>query len=126
MSIKVKHINDQPDKGDGIRILVEAFLPGGLDGYKTLSDLWPRELAPSERLVRMLKSTHKWEDFKKAYFKELDERDIWISTILQIARGGNITLLHCSDDPDKNNAAVIREYMLAKLEQEKELLQKAA
>ena len=47
MNVKIKRVYEQPDKGDGERILVDRLWPRGLTKEKAGVDLWLKEIAPS-------------------------------------------------------------------------------
>ncbi len=117
MSINVKNVNESKGMHDGIRILVDEHMPEGNDEYSLNVDLWPKELAPSESLCSTYKGhPEKWDDFVKAYYKELDsERDVWINAIVRMARKSAITLLYTCGSPAHNIAVVIRDYIFRAL-----------
>jgi uncharacterized protein YeaO (DUF488 family) len=47
MKIRIKRVYEEPDKGDGKRILVDRLWPRGLTKAKATVDLWLKDLAPS-------------------------------------------------------------------------------
>jgi uncharacterized protein YeaO (DUF488 family) len=125
MKILLKSVHDKIEALDGHRILVDEHLPSGLDEYKARIDMWPKEIAPSVRLKKILdEKTAKRGDFEKEYFKELDkEKELWVQMILDKAKVGTVTLLYTGDNPKGSNAALIRDYLV---KNEDRLLKKAA
>ena len=49
---KVKRVYDEPEPGEGYRVLVDRLWPRGLSRDRAHVDLWARELAPSAELRR--------------------------------------------------------------------------
>ena len=122
MSISIKNVNENKGLHDGIRILVDEHIPEGKDEYSLDVDLWPRELAPSERLCNIyMGQPEGWDEFVRAYWRELDaERDVWINALVAMARKGGITLLYTCGTPEHNIAVVIRDYIFRALSEHPE------
>ena len=79
-------------------------------------DGWLKEAAPSDALRRWFHiEPHRWTEFKKRYYEELDGKPEEYRTILEAARDGDITLLFGSKDVKHNNAIVLKEYIEQKL-----------
>ena len=74
--IRIERIYDNPKgNNDGFRILVDRVWPRGLSKDKVKVDLWQKDIAPSNSLRKWF--THdekKWNEFKRRYFKELDQK----------------------------------------------------
>ena len=68
MDIKIKRVYEQPDKNDGMRILVDRLWPRGLTKEKAGVDLWLKDIAPSTELRKWFNhDPDKWDEFKKRY-----------------------------------------------------------
>ncbi len=112
--IGIKRVYDKPTEKDGIRILVDRLWPRGLSKEKARVDLWLKEIAPSDSLRKWFDHTpSKWEEFKERYFRELDEKEDLISTLMD-NQGQVITLLYGAREEQFNNAVVLTEYLEAK------------
>ena len=55
-------------------MLVDRLWPRGVTKAKAQIDLWLKDMAPSDKLRRMVHSDpSKWDEFVKAYARELKE-----------------------------------------------------
>jgi uncharacterized protein YeaO (DUF488 family) len=114
--IRVERIYDNPKgNNDGFRILVDRLWPRGLSKDKVKVDLWQKDIAPSNSLRKWF--THdekKWNEFKRRYFKELDENNDLVNMILSKVKEGSastITLLYSTKEDRFNNAVALKEYL---------------
>ena len=48
--VALKRVYDEPEPGDGTRVLVERLWPRGLSKERAHVDLWLKEIAPSREL----------------------------------------------------------------------------
>lgn len=96
--------------------MVDRLWPRGLKKNDFHYNAWLKEVAPSDSLRGWYKhDPDKWEEFKRRYFAELDEKpDIW-KPILDAARKGNITLLYSAKNETHNNAVALKIYLESKL-----------
>ena len=110
----IKRLYKPPDKADGLRVLVDRLWPRGLSRERAQIDLWLKEIAPSDALRRRFHGNSAgWEDFKTAYYAELDQppaqsavRDL----IDRLAREP-VTLLFAARDETRNNAVALKEWL---------------
>lgn len=110
--IKVKRVYDQPQKSDGLRILVDRLWPRGLTKEKAGIDLWLKEIAPSDALRKWSHHDPKrWPEFKKRYFAELSKIPELVENILSQSKGKTVTLLFGTKDTQHNNAVALSEYL---------------
>ena len=92
--IKIKRIYDPVSKDDGKRILVDRLWPRGLKKEKAVIDEWLKDIAPSDELRKWFShDPSKWEEFKKRYRKELEDRQETIRDLRTEARRKTVTLL---------------------------------
>jgi len=114
--IRVKRAYESPGSEDGSRFLVDRLWPRGVREEQLRLDGWYRNVAPSGQL-RMWFSHDpgKWEEFKRRYFAELDMNPQAWRPLLEIACGGNLTLLYSAKDQEHNNAVALKDYLEAKL-----------
>lgn len=114
--IRIERIYDNPKgNNDGFRILVDRLWPRGLSKDKVKVDLWQKDIAPSNSLRKWF--THdekKWNEFKRRYFKELDENNELVNMILSKVKEGSsstIKLLYGTKEDRFNNAVALKEYL---------------
>jgi len=116
--IVIKRVYDAREPSDGFRVLVDHLWPRGLTKEKVGADLWFKVIAPSKE-TRLLcehdpakRDPAKWAEFVVRYRAELDSKPEEIAVLLERARAGRVTLLFASRDPEFNQAAVLRDYLL--------------
>lgn len=108
--ISVKRIYEKYDKTDGKRILVDRLWPRGIKKEDAKIDLWLKEIAPSNELRKWYyHDPAKWDEFRKKYFIELNEKKELCEQLLN--GGGKITLLFSSKELRINNAVALKEYL---------------
>lgn len=115
--IQIKRAYEQPSDQDGFRILVDRLWPRGLKKSEAKLDLWMKEVAPEDRLRKWFShDPEKWEEFRKYYLKELEQKEEYVQKLLEKARESNLTLLYAAKDEIYNNATVLKEYLESRLE----------
>ena len=108
--IKLKRAYEQPDPGDGRRILVDRLWPRGVKKADAAIDFWLRDIAPSAELRRWFgHRPERWPEFRRRYLAELQERPELIEEIRKAARGGPVTLVYGARDEAHNDAVVLKE-----------------
>jgi uncharacterized protein YeaO (DUF488 family) len=113
--IKLKRVYEKPDRGDGVRILVDRLWPRGISKEKGKIDLWLKKIAPSDGLRKWFQ--HKEErsaEFKKRYYEELRSKKELTDKIAALSRKGTVTLVYAAKDDTINNATALREFMIKK------------
>ncbi|MGA7799908.1 MAG: DUF488 domain-containing protein [Gammaproteobacteria bacterium] len=114
MDIDVKRVYDAPSRGDGERILVDRVWPRGMRKADARLDQWLKEIAPSSALRKWFgHDESKWEEFKRRYFQELDEKSDVVAGLLQRAGKARLTLLFGARDREHNNAVALAHYLKA-------------
>jgi uncharacterized protein YeaO (DUF488 family) len=112
MKIKIKRVYEQPDKDDGVRILVDRLWPRGLTKEKAAVDLWLKEIAPSTELRKWFgHDPEKWSAFRGRYETELRHNDDLIKLLKQKAREGTVTLVYGARDQKHNEALVLKQFL---------------
>jgi uncharacterized protein YeaO (DUF488 family) len=112
MNIKIKRVYEQPDKNDGLRILVDRLWPRGLTKEKASVDLWLKEIGPSTELRKWFgHDPSKWKHFRGRYETELRHKDDLIKVLTQKARVGTITLIYGARDEKHNEAVVLKQFL---------------
>lgn len=113
IQINIKRVYEQPDKKDGIRILVDRLWPRGLTKEKARVDLWLKDIAPSTDLRKWFAhDPGKWKEFSKRYQQELKENTGQVVLLKEQIKRGKITLVYAAKDEEHNDALVLREWML--------------
>ncbi|MDY0207552.1 MAG: DUF488 family protein [Pseudomonas sp.] len=109
MSIKIKRVYEVPRDEDGIRILVDRLWPRGLTKEKAHVDLWLKDISPSTQLRQWFaRDASQWQEFKKRYLNELQERSEAIQTLKSELAKGPVTLVYSAKDEKHNGAVFIK------------------
>ena len=110
--LKIKRIYELPDKGDGVRILVDRLWPRGVSKEKAKIDLWLKDIAPSDNLRKWFgHEEERWEEFKKRYLRELKDKKELVKQVRKMDKKGKVTLLYAAKDEARNNAVVLDELL---------------
>lgn len=105
---------------DGRRTLVDRLWPRGVAKDRARLFDWCRDIAPSDALRRRFHADpDAWEDFRARYLAELGQRDDLVRQIAGYAREGVVTLVYAAKDEEYNNAAMLRDRLVARLRQER-------
>ena len=112
MQIRLKRAYEEPESQDGFRVLVDRLWPRGLSKEGAGIDLWLKEIAPSDGLRKWFgHDPAKWEEFRKRYFAELEEREESVEELRKKAGNDLLTLLFGAKDEEHNNAVVLKEFL---------------
>lgn len=112
MELRLKRVFDEPDAGDGFRVLVDRLWPRGISKGRAALDLWAKEVAPSTELRKAFHhGDMPWDDFADAYRAELDgtTRADVESLRDELARHPVATLLYGAHDERRNHALILRD-----------------
>ncbi len=111
--ITLKRIYEPYRKDDGYRVLVDRLWPRGVSKEKAHLDLWLKEIAPSNTLRKWFgHDPEKWEEFKKRYKKELEDKKEFINQLkLLKKKHKTVTLLYGAKDKEHNEAAVLADLL---------------
>ena len=105
--IRVQRIYDNPKRNNNndndFRVLVDRLWPRGLSKDKIKVDLWKKDIALSNLLREWFNHDEKkWNEFKRRYFKELDQKSELVNVIIrkeqQEPSSATITLLHSAKE----------------------------
>jgi uncharacterized protein YeaO (DUF488 family) len=115
MTIRIKRVYEEPDAGDGTRILVDRLWPRGLTKEKAKVDLWLKDVAPSTELRRWFAhDPAKWTEFRTRYLEELKGDKEQLSLLRQEAAKGTVTLVYGARDQQHNEAVVLEKLLATK------------
>ncbi len=108
--MKIKRVYENPDKKDGLRILVDRLWPRGLTKEKASISLWLKDIAPSTELRKWFgHDPGKWDEFRKRYKEELNKNKEAVSILTDKLKQGDVTLVYGSKDEEHNEALVLKE-----------------
>src|SRR5260221_5633688 len=113
--IALKRVYDEPELGDGTRVLVERLWPRGLSKERAHVDLWLKEIAPSRELRTWFgHDPEKFAEFRRRYETELASETCHaaLTKLHDLARQGPVTLVFAARDMLHSNAAVLRDLLL--------------
>ena len=114
--IRSKRVYEDRKASDGARFLVDRLWPRGVRKDSLEIEDWVKEAAPSNDLRAWFRhDPSRWAEFKRRYFRELDNRPDVLEPLLRAARTGSITLLYGARDTERNNAVALKEYLTDKL-----------
>jgi len=109
---RIKRIYDQPEKADGLRILVDRLWPRGLKKEDAQIDEWFKEVAPSLALRKWFDhDPDKWHEFKKCYMIELEENKAIANLLNRVKTAKTVTLLYAAHDKEHNHSLVLQGFL---------------
>jgi len=112
--IAVKRAYAPASADDGLRVLVDRLWPRGVTKAKARIDLWPKDMAPSDKLRRMVHGDPgKWEEFIRAYAAELKQEPAKSAFADLRARAGkeHVTLVYAARDETHNHAVLLKRWL---------------
>jgi len=75
-------------------------------------DLWLKEIAPNaERRKWFGHDPSKWSEFRKRYFRELNNNPDAVTELKTFVRKGAVTLVFAARYEEYNNAVVLKDYL---------------
>jgi uncharacterized protein YeaO (DUF488 family) len=111
-ALRIKRVYEAPAKDDGTRVLVDRIWPRGLSKQQAAIDEWIKEIAPTSALRSWFgHDPQRWPEFRERYFKELGSSADAVSRLVDLMSDRPVTLLFAARDTERNNAAVLAEYM---------------
>jgi uncharacterized protein YeaO (DUF488 family) len=112
MAITLRRAYLPAERGDGKRFLVERLWPRGVRKEALQLDAWLKDVAPSTELRRWFShDPARWDEFRRRYWRELDEHPAAWAPLIDAARHSGITLVYSSHDEEHNNAVALKEYL---------------
>jgi uncharacterized protein YeaO (DUF488 family) len=112
MKILVKRIYEPAAKSDGFRVLVDRLWPRGMSKENAKLDLWLPDLGPWTELRQWFNhDPARWEEFRRRYQAELQEKTALLATITEQAKTSRVTLLYSAKDEEHNQAVALRDFL---------------
>ena len=91
--------------------MVDRVWPRGVRKQDARIDEWVKDIAPTTDLRKWYgHDPSKWEEFRKRYWKELDEKNDIVSRLKE-SRDKKITFIFASKEEKLNNATALKEYV---------------
>jgi uncharacterized protein YeaO (DUF488 family) len=112
--VRVRRAYEEPQRGDGTRVLVDRLWPRGLSRERADFDEWCKEVAPSPELRKWYAhDPARFAEFRRRYRAELrsPERAEALAHLRALARRRNLTLLTATKAPEISEAAVLAELL---------------
>jgi uncharacterized protein YeaO (DUF488 family) len=110
--IRLKRAYVAPSDDDGTRILVERLWPRGVSKEKAAIDLWLKEVAPSTELRKWYgHDPDRWEEFRRRYRAELDDKGEVLDDLRRRLREGPVTFVFAARDEGRNSALILKEFL---------------
>lgn len=114
MPVHIKRIYDEPEAGDGERILVDRLWPRGLSKEKAAFDEWMKDVAPTSDLRKWFDhKPERWAEFQERYREELRGNPA-VEALRDRVSAGVVTLLYGSRNREFNHAAVLADFLTEK------------
>jgi uncharacterized protein YeaO (DUF488 family) len=112
IDVRAKRAYDEPDAGDGYRILIDHVWPRGISKQRAHLDEWARELAPSDELRKWFDHVpERFPEFRSRYRDELAVHSEQVDELRRRARKGPVTIVYAARDTEHNNAVVLAELL---------------
>lgn len=119
MSIQCKRIYEAAEAADGARVLVDRLWPRGVSKERAALTEWMKDVAPSTALREAFcHMPERYPAFVAGYREELEtrpEKRECVRRLLEMARGGTLTLLYADRDTRMNNAVALQAYLHERL-----------
>lgn len=109
-NVQVRRAYEAPAKSDGTRVLVDRIWPRGLTKEKAELDEWCKQVAPSTELRKWYShDPERFDEFARRYRGELkdSERADAVAHLRDLAKGGKLTLLTATKQPEISEAEVL-------------------
>lgn len=113
MHIALKRAYLPPDPADGQRLLVDRLWPRGISKDKLHLSAWLKDVSPSDALRHQFHHHDPalWDQFRRAYFAELDAKPDAVRELRDLIAQGPVTLIYAAKDTEHNNALALRDYL---------------
>jgi uncharacterized protein YeaO (DUF488 family) len=112
--VRIKRAYEPPERGDGVRILVDRLWPRGLRKDDANFNQWRKDLSPSTALRQFYgHRPERFAEFTKRYRTELRRKEAAaaVHEIVDLTRRRPVTLLTASRDLDHSEAAVLASHL---------------
>ncbi|MBV9321364.1 MAG: DUF488 family protein [Mycobacterium sp.] len=105
--IRVARVYDDPEPGEGDRILVDRVWPRGFRKDDPRVGTWCKDVAPSKELRNWYNhQSERFDEFASRYERELRGNEA-LTELRNRAKRGAVTLVTATRDLDSSQAAVL-------------------
>jgi uncharacterized protein YeaO (DUF488 family) len=112
VKIELRRVYDPPSSTDGSRFLVDRLWPRGVVKVTLGLTAWLKDAAPSNELRKKFHNRPElWDEFRRAYFSELQAHPETWAPLVDAARRDTVTLLYAAKNAERNNAVVLKEFL---------------
>jgi uncharacterized protein YeaO (DUF488 family) len=119
-NVKLKRAYEPTDAKDGTRVLVDRLWPRGVSKKDAALDQWMKEIAPSTELRKWFgHDPARWQVFCQRYREELHQNINLLGELRSLARKHPLTLVYSAHDERHNDAIVLRDVLLGRMERKK-------
>ena len=118
-ALRIKRAYEPSAPEDGFRVLADRLWPRGVSREKAALDLWAKELAPTAALRTWYgHDAVRFPEFRALYLGELDANpaaSAFAARCRKLPEGTPVTIVFAAKDPELSNAAVLREWLAARI-----------
>jgi len=119
--IQCKRAYEAASAEDGVRVLVDRLWPRNFRKDTLVIDEWLPQVGPSHELRKAFKAgAVSFAEFSVAYRRELAGRPEHWWKLVDVARGGTLTLVYAAKSTVENNAVVLAEWLEDEVEKRAE------
>jgi uncharacterized protein YeaO (DUF488 family) len=108
--MRLARVYDQPQPGDGVRVLADRLWPRGVRKNDPRIDRWIKDVAPSSPLRKWYgHDPDRYDEFVARYERELDDPQAAtaLDQLRGLAKSGPVTLLTSSKDLEGGHLVVL-------------------
>jgi uncharacterized protein YeaO (DUF488 family) len=112
--VRVRRVYEDPEPGDGTRVLVDRIWPRGLTKVRAALNEWCKDVAPSGELRTWYgHDPNRFAEFARRYRLELQDsqRAEALAHLRGLSNSGPVTLLTATKQPDISEAAVLADML---------------
>jgi uncharacterized protein YeaO (DUF488 family) len=113
IDFRIKRIYDEPNKADGMRLLVDRLWPRGVSKEAAQIDQWTKVLTPSTELRKWFhEDPARHQEFVKKFTAELEGRREEIETLVRsLEQQSVVTLVTSTKDLVGGHVAVVKQFV---------------
>jgi len=112
--VRVRRVYEEPETGDGTRVLVDRIWPRGLRKATAALDEWCKDIAPSDQLRKWYgHDPDRFAEFGRRYRLELQDhqRAAALTHLRGLSKDRPLTLLTATKQADISEAAVLADML---------------
>lgn len=114
-AITVQRVYEPLPEDGAACVLVDRLWPRGIRKERLADVSWAKDVAPSTELRQWFhKDPAQWDEFERRYIAELDANPAAWEPIAEASKTRPVVLLFSSHETVRNNATVLRDYLLKK------------